>query len=398
MAPAVGGENWPQFRGPAGDGLSDARGLAVTWSESEHVRWKTPIHGKAWSSPVIWGEQIWMTTATENGKELSAVCVDRESGRVVQDLLVFKIPEPQFCHAFNSYASSTPVIEEGHVYVHFGSPGTACLDTRTGKTLWTRQDLPCDHFRGAGSSPILYSDLLIVALDGYDYQYVVALDKHTGKTAWKQDRNIDYGSDNGDIKKAYCTAMVIEVEGKPQLVLPSAGDTIAYEPATGQELWRVHHGGMNAAARPLFGHGRVFINTAAGGLKLFALRVGGTGDVTKDIDWKCSQGTSTRSSQLLIGDWIFMVSDAGIATCLDAHTGKAIWQKRLEGEFTSSPLGAEGRVYYSNQDGKTFVVAAEPEYKLLATNTLGAGSMASPAVYGKAIYLRTKTHLYRIEN
>jgi outer membrane protein assembly factor BamB len=339
-----------------------------------------------------------MTTATENGKELFAVCVDRDSGRVVRDLLIFKIPEPQFCHAFNSYASSTPVIEKGRVYVHFGSPGTACIDTASGKVLWARQDLPCDHFRGAGSSPILYGDLLVVALDGYDYQYVVALDKNTGKNVWKRDRDIDYGSDNGDIKKAYCTATVIDVAGKPQLVYPSAGDTIAYEPATGQELWRVHHGGMNAAARPLFGHGRLYINTAAGGLKFFALRVGGTGDVTGDIDWKCSQGTSTRSSQLLVGDHIYMVSDAGIATCLDAHTGKAVWQKRLEGEFTSSPLGAEGRVYYSNQDGKTFVVAAQPEYKLLATNALDAGCMASPAVYDKAIYLRTKTHLYRIEN
>ncbi|MGD9723942.1 MAG: PQQ-binding-like beta-propeller repeat protein [Pirellulales bacterium] len=397
LATSAAAENWPEFRGPHGNGISADTGLPVTWSETEHVAWKTPIHGKGWSSPVIWGDQIWMTTATENGKERYAVCVDRASGKVVHDILLYKIPEPQFCHAFNSYASCTPVIEEGRVYVHFGSAGTACLDTASGKILWSREDLECDHFRGPASSPILFGNLLVVALDGYDLQYVVALDKQTGRTVWRKDRNIDYGSDNGDIKKAYGTATVIEVNGQTQLVYPSAGDTVAYNPNTGAELWRVHHGGMNAAARPLFGHGRLYINTAAGGLKFFALRVGGSGDVTKDIDWKCSQGTSTRSSQLLLGDWIFMVSDQGIATCLDAHTGKAIWQKRLEGEFSSSPIAAEDRVYYCNQEGKTFVVAARPEYELLATNELADGCMASPAVCDKAIYLRTKTHLYRIQ-
>ena len=361
--------------------------------------WKTPIHGKAWSSPVIWDQQVWMTTATANGKDLSAVCVDRETGKIVHDLLVFHIPEPQYCIEFNSYASSTPVIEAGRLYVHYGSAGTACIDTQTGKTLWARPDLPCDHFRGAASSPILFENLLVVALDGYDLQYVVALDKETGDTVWRRDRNIDYGTDDGDAKKAYCTATVIEVDGKPQLVYPSAGDTIAYEPRTGEELWRVHHGGMNAAARPLFGHGRLFINTASGGLKLFAMRVGGSGDVTKsNIDWTSTQGVSTRSSQLLVGDWLFMVSDAGIATCLDAKTGKLLWQKRLAGEFSASPIGAEGRVYYCNQVGETFVVAAQPKYELLATNKLDDGCMASPAVYDKAIYLRTKTHLYRLQD
>lgn len=397
-APLVAAENWPEFRGPSGDGMSTATGLPVSWSESENIAWKTPIHGKAWSSPVIWDDQIWMTTATESGSKLYAVCVDRDSGKVLQDILVFEIAQPQYCHAFNSYASCTPTIEAGRLYVHFGSPGTACIDTATGKTLWSRTDLECDHFRGPGASPILVGDLLIVALDGFDYQYVIAFDKHTGKTVWKKDRNIDYGSDDGDIKKAYCTARVIEVNGRKELVYPSAGDTIAYDPASGDELWRVHHGGMNASSRPLLGHGRIYLNTAAGGFKLFALKTGGSGDVTQShVDWKCSQGAPTRSSQLLIGDHIYMVSDAGIATCLDALTGKAAWQKRLKGDFTSSPVSAEGRIYYCNQDGASFVVAAQPTYELLATNQLDDGCMASPAIYGKALYIRTKTHLYRIE-
>ncbi len=398
-SPAAAGENWPQFRGPQGDGMSVETGLPSTWSESQHVTWKTAIHGKGWSSPVIWNTQIWITTATEDGKQLFAVCIDRETGRIVHDALVFEIAEPQFCHALNSYATPTPVVEEGRVYVHFGTHGTACLDTQSGKTLWTRQDFPCNHFRGPASSPIVYGNLLIVAYDGFDLQYVVALDKRTGKTVWRRDRNIDYGTADGDAKKAYGTAKVIEVDGQPQLVYPSAGATIAYVPETGAEIWRVNHGGMNAAATALFGHGRLYLNTAAGGFKLFAMRVGGKGDVTNtSVEWKCSQGVPTRSSQLLVGDWIFMVSDAGIASCLDAKTGKTIWHERLDGEFSASPLYADGKVYYFNQTGAAFVVAPQPEFKLLATNTLNAGFMASPAVYEKALYLRTKTDLYRIED
>ena len=341
---------------------------------------------------------LWMTTAPEDGKQLYAVCVDRDSGQIVHDILVFSIAEPQYCIAFNSYASPTPVIEEGRVWVHFGAHGTACLDTQSGKTLWARQDLPCNHFRGPASSPILYQDLLVVAYDGFDLQYVVALDKNTGRTVWRRDRNIDYGSDDGDVKKAYGTATVIEVDGKPQLVYPSAGATIAYEPRTGEEIWRVNHGGMNASARALFGNGKLYIDTAAGGFKLFAMRVGGTGDLTQsNVLWKAAQGVPTRSSQLLLDEKLYMVSDAGVMSCLDAETGKALQQKRLAGEFSASPIYADGRIYFCNQDGATFVVTADPKLEVLATNQLDAGFMASPAVYDKALYLRTKTHLYRIE-
>lgn len=396
--PTLAVENWPQFRGPRGDGVTPETGLPVTWSESQNVRWKTAIHGRAWSSPVIWDNQIWMTTAPEDGKELFAVCVDRETGRIVHDKRVFEIAEPQFCYPLNSYGSCTPVIEGHRVWVHFGVHGTACLDTATAEVLWTRQDLPCDHHRGPASSPIVYGDLLVVAYDGFDVQYVVAFDKRTGQTVWRRDRNIDYGSDNGDVKKAYGTAKVIEVDGRPQLVYPSAGATIAYEPSTGEEIWRINHGGMNANMPPIYQDGRLFLNTASGGFNLFAMRVGGRGDVTKTaVEWKCVQGVPKRSSVSVVGDLVFMVSEAGVATVLDATTGKAIRQQRLEGEFSSSPLVGDGHVYVSNQDGLSFVFSADRNFELLATNQLDAGCMASPAVYGKAIYLRTKTHLYRLE-
>lgn len=395
---ATAGVNWPQFRGPNGEGVSDATGLVETWSEQENVKWKTPIHGRGWSSPVIWDKQIWITTAPQDGKQLYAMCLDRESGKIVHDIRVFEIEKPQFCYPLNSYASCTPFVEEGRVYVHFGVHGTACLDTASGDILWTRQDLPCNHFRGPASSPIVYGDLLIVAFDGFDLQYVVALDKKTGKTVWKRDRNIDYGSNDGDAKKAYGTGRIIEVDGKPQLVYPSAGATIGYEPASGDEIWRVRHGGMNANATPLLFDGRLILNTASGGFKLFAMRVGGTGDVTDShVEWKCSQGVPARSSETIINGLIFMTNESGTGSCIDATKGKAVRQQRFEGEFTSSPLCADGRIYFCNQDGATYVTTADREFKLLATNQLDDGCMASPAVYDKAIYLRTKTHLYRLE-
>lgn len=395
-APAA--TNWHQFRGPQADGVSGETGLPTTWSEQEHIAWKTPVTGKAWSSPVIWNDQIWLTNAPEDGKQLYAVCIDRHSGQVLHNVLVFEIAEPQFCYSMNSYASCTPFIEEGRVWVHFGSAGTACLDTTSGKVLWTRQDLPCDHHRGPASSPIITGDLMVVAYDGFDVQYVVALDKHTGETVWRRDRNIDYGTDDGDAKKAYGTAKVIEVNGHSQLVYPSAGATIAYDPKTGDEIWRMRHGGMNACSPPLYADGRLILNTAAGGFKLFAMKVEGRGDLTNsNVLWKAAQGVPTRSSPSLLGDRLFMISDAGVASCLDAATGKVVRQRRLEGEFSSSPLIAGGKLYISNHDGLTFVLSADGELETLATNRLDAGCMASPAVYDKAIYLRTKTHLYRIE-
>ena len=394
---AVAATPWPEFRGGTGDGVSQEHNLPVEWSESRGVAWKTAIPGKAWSSPVIWDDLVWLSNATEDGTRLSAVAVARANGRIVHNITVFEIAAPQFCHPFNSYASCTPAIERDRLYLHYGSAGTACLDTESGKILWTRQDLPCDHFRGPGSSPIIHGNLLIVALDGFDLQYVVALDKATGKTMWRKDRNIDYGTTDGDAKKAYPTATVISSQGREQVIIPSAGATIAYDPASGEELWRVRHGGMNASARPLFAHGLVYINTAAGGMKFLAVRPDGIGDVTgTQIAWKSSQGTGSRSSQLLLGEKLFLIGDAGTVSVLDAVSGKALSQKRLSGEFSASPILADGRIYASNQGGDTFVLSAADPSTALATNTLDDGCMASPAVFDAAIYLRTKTHLYRL--
>ena len=249
-------DNWPAFRGPHGDGHADATGLPITFGETENVRWRTPIAGKAWSSPVVWGEQVWVTNATVDGKELSALCLNRNTGKIEKEIAVFHVEKPAFCHAFNSYASSTPVIEEGRLYAHYGSHGTACVDTNTGKILWTRQDFSCDHFRAAGSSPVLFQNLLIIPFDGVDVQYVVALDKLTGKTVWQRDRDIEFANNNPDFKKAYSTPSIVDVNGKSQLVIPAAMVTQSFDPLSGRPLWFVKHGGMNAAAKPVYDEAR----------------------------------------------------------------------------------------------------------------------------------------------
>lgn len=283
--------DWPQLRGPTGDGHGQATNLPVTWSEQESVAWKTPIHGRGWSSPVVWGDQIWLTTAAEDGRQFYAVCVDAKSGQIKHDVHLFDTETPDEIHVTNSYASPTPVIEQDRVYVHFGTYGTACLDTRTGDVLWQRRDLPCNHWRGPGSSPILFEDLLIVHLDGYDLQYVAALDKQTGATRWKTDRNIDYQTDDGDLKKAFCTPIVIEVAGQLQLISPAAKATIAYDPRTGRELWRFRYENHSATARPLFGHGLLFLNSGFSKAELYAIKPGTSGDITDThVVWKVDRG------------------------------------------------------------------------------------------------------------
>ena len=271
---------WNQFRGPHGNGETSTA-LPTEFSDSEHVKWKTPIHDKGWSSPVVWGDQIWLTTATEDGKQLYAVCVDADTGAIEHDLLVFEVAEPKYCHPTNSYASCTPFVEEGRVYVHFGEYGTACLDTTTGEKLWERRDFVCEDFRGPASSPIVEGDRLFILFDGIDHQFVVALDKHTGETLWKIDRDIDYGTEEGDYKKGYCTPTLIAVNGQEQLICPAAVETIAYDPATGEVIWRIHHEGMNAAARPIYENGLVYITAGEGDMSLAAVK--------PDWHWGCDR-------------------------------------------------------------------------------------------------------------
>lgn len=395
---ALADENWPQFLGPMGNNHSTATNLPATWSEDENIAWKTPIHDSGWSSPVIWGNQIWLTTATDDGKKSFAVCVDKETGKILHDLPLWDNLSPEDTRQYNSFASPTPVLEEGRVYVHFGSYGTACLDMRSGDTLWSRRDLPCRHYRGPGSSPILFENLLIVHLDGYDHQYVVALDKRTGHTVWKKDREIDYGTDDGDSMKAFSTPTILTAGGRLQMVSATAKAVLSYDPRTGDELWRVRYKEHSVAGRPMFGHGLVFLSTGFGKASLLAIKPDGTGDVTNShIAWTAPQGVPSEPSPILVDDLLYMVHDKGTAQALEAKTGQEAWSARIGGNFSATPLYADGKIYVTNHQGTTTVFAPGREFQKLGTSKLDAGTHATPAAVGSAIYFRTDTHLYRIE-
>jgi outer membrane protein assembly factor BamB len=420
--PAAVAANWPQFRGPAGDGHTGAQGLPLTWSEQQHIAWKTAIHGKGWSSPVVWADQIWFTTATEEGRELFAIGLDAGSGRVRRDLKLFDVERPQFAHKFNSYASPTPVIEAGRVYVTFGAPGTACLDTKSGRVLWVRRDLECNHYRGAGSSPILYGRLLLMHFDGSDRQYVVALDKTTGETVWRRERSIDFrdlGPDGqpeaeGDLRKAFATPHVARFGSQDLLISQGAKAVYAYDPLTGGEWWRVEERtSHSASSRPVTGHGLIFVATGWSTGQLLALRPGQRGEVLDanasdpvaaagpssalSLAWKSRRSVPRKPSLLLCGDLLVGIEDGGIASCLDARTGQEVWRERVGGNHSASPLAAEGRIYFFSEEGKTTVIEAGRQFRVLAENRLEDGFMASPAVAGRALILRTRTHVYRVE-
>jgi outer membrane protein assembly factor BamB len=402
--------NWAQFRGPLGDGKSTSNNLPVKFGDkelTEGVKWKTPVHGKAWSSPVIWGSQIWMTTANDEGTQLSVVCVDKETGKVVQDEVLFQVEKPQFCHKFNSYASPTPVIEDGRLYATFGSPGTACVDTKSGKKIWERTDFVCNHFRAAGSSPVLWNDLLIMNFDGSDFQYLVALDKATGKTVWRTDRTVDFQDldkegkpqAEGDYRKGFSTPHVFEHQGQSILLSSGAKAHYAYDPKTGKELWRIEDlTSHSPCTRPVIGHGMAYIPTGHGKAGMIAVKLGGAGVLDeKSIAWRMTKTFPNKPSATLVDDMLFVINDLGIASCVNAMTGENLWTQRLGGNFSSSPIYSEGRLYVGNEEGKFFVFEASRKFKMIAENDFSDGFMASPAVSDQSLYLRTRTHLYRIE-
>ena len=404
----LAGWQWPEFKGPNGSGTATATGLPLTWSETEHVRWKTPVHGRAWSSPVVLNNQVWVTTATQDGKQLFAVALDQATGKVVHDLKLFDVATPQYVHPFNTYASPTPVLEPGRAYVTFGAPGTAAIDTKTGKVVWERRDLECNHYRGAGSSPIIFRDLLILHFDGSDLQYLVALDKRTGKTVWKTPRSIDFndlGPDGkpqaeGDMRKAFATPQIITVGGAPLLISMGAKATYAYDPLTGKERWRVEERtNHSASTRPVFGFGLVFLPTGFPKGELLAVRPEGRGDITSThVAWRLTRGVPNKPSLLLVNDLLFMTTDAGVASAVEARTGEVVWTGRIGGKHSASPVAADGRVYFFSEEGATIVIEAGRTFKVLAENKLGDGFMASPAIAGKAFIVRSHTHLYRIES
>lgn len=386
-------EDWPEFRGPGQQGHSAEEILPLAWSESENVAWVTDIPGLGWSSPSIVADRVWITTAVKPdpaapATDLLAICLDAKTGDILRTIQVFHKDDPGSIHGKNSHASPTPIIEGDRVYVHFGRHGTACLSA-DGEIVWQTQ-LEYNHRHGPGGSPVIFQDLVIIACDGTDTQYVTALDKRTGKEVWKTPRV--------EGRMAYSTPTLTVFRGKPQLVTSGGEFFSAYDPADGKELWRFRYpGGYSNVPRPVVSHGLAFASSGYNDTTFSAVKLDGSGDVTQThLAWKI-KGPHRNSSPLVIDDDIYLTSDNGVVSCLDVTTGKEHWQKRIGGDFSASPLYADGKIYVSNESGVTFVLQPGHKFEVLAENPLPGRMFASPTPYDGALFLRNEKSLYRIQ-
>ena len=391
-APA-GARDWPEFRGPTGQGHSTERGLPLEWGEDRNVAWKAPVSGRGWSSPVIADGKIWLTTAVTDGGGVSlrALAFDAASGAQILDVEVFRSGDSRLLNAKNSHASPTPIVDGPRVYVHFGASGTAALSTADGEILWTTR-FPYVSQHGNGGSPALHDDLLIINCDGYDQAFVVALDTSTGRIRWKSDRR-------GRFSQAYSTPLVIGVDGRHQVISIGAFRATAYDAGTGEEIWHVRYeDGFSNVPRPVYGNGLVYIDTGFNDPTLMAVRVDGSGDVTDShVAWIGTRSIPFTPSPVLVGTELYMVSDLGVITCVDAATGEVHWRERVLGNYSASPLYADGRIYFSSEEGVTTVIAPGTEFEALARNTIDGSMLASIAVYDGAFFIRSHSHLYRID-
>lgn len=426
VGPALGAESWPDFRGPRGDGhvtTADGKplGIPLHWSESNNIKWKTELPLLGLSSPVVIDGNVWLTTATEDGQDYFVLSVDAKSGKLLTNEKLFHKVDPEPLgngSKDNSYATPSCVVESGRVYVHYGSPGTACLDAATGKVLWKRDDLKCRHYRGASSSPVLFGDLLILTFDGADLQYHVALDKRTGKNVWLTNRSVAWNDQNtsnklaldGDWRKAHSTPLIVDWQGAPLMFSAGAKAAYGYDPRNGKELWRVEHLSYSAAPRPVFRDGHFFFVTGfSAGAQMWSVKAGGKGVVTDThVDWKIETPIPKYSSPVVVDDLLYLAMDDAFLACLEAATGKTVWKERVGGRFRACPIYADGRLYFFSVEGVTTVIKPGRTFEVLATNALatdapnddprrGPGFMASPAVVGKSLIVRTRHHLYRIE-
>ncbi|MFO0799108.1 MAG: PQQ-binding-like beta-propeller repeat protein [Gemmataceae bacterium] len=399
--PVAASADWPQFRGPTAQGHADKADPPVTWSPTKNVRWRTPIAGSGWSSPVVAGGRVYITTAVPQSEEkkanqsLRALCLDAATGAVLWDVEVFLQDgkDAPNIHSKNSHASPTPVVDGDRVYVHFGHMGTACLNAGTGSTLWQTRELRYAPVHGNGGSPVLTHGKLAFSIDGTDKQQVVALDAATGKVSWATPRDAKPGK-----PFSFCTPLVVQVKGTDQLVSVGSDVVMGLEPGTGKEVWRAKFSGYSVVPRPVAGNGMVYFSTGYDNPVLYAVKLGGTGDVTAThVAWTAKKGAPRNASPLLIGDALYCVSDAGALTCFDAMTGRERWAENLGGAYSASPVYAGGRVYLLAEDGTGVVFKPGAEFEELARNRLEEKALASYAADGPALYARTAKAVYRLE-
>ncbi|HEY2895469.1 MAG TPA: PQQ-binding-like beta-propeller repeat protein, partial [Pirellulales bacterium] len=367
-AGAVHAADWPQFRGPDGQGHSESRDVPLRWSESESIRWKVPVPGRGWSSPAILGDQIWLTTALDEGHSLRALSFDRRTGKPLHNVEVFALPDPGGIHPNNSHASPTPYLDGDRVYVHFGAHGTACLSS-DGRIIWKTQELKYNHQHGPGGSPVVWEDLVFINCDGTDVQYVVALDKATGKVRWKRDRahiSEERRSGKLEVPMAYCTPLMLEIDGRTQLVTLGSDAVVAHDPRTGDELWHFTFSGYSNVSMPVYDKGLLFFASGFGKPVFYAIRGSGRDDITSTNKvWSVTKSgvVPLDVSPLVAGNELYTISDSGIGVCYDAATGKQHWQERLGSKFWASPVYAAGRIYCLDESGTTTVLAAGPKFE-----------------------------------
>ena len=390
-------DNWPEFRGPTAQGISDAKNVPLHWSATSNVVWKSAIPGDGWSSPVLVDGRIYLTTAVTDSTNTSlrALCVNAKDGLIQWNVEVFQPDSEatQEIHKKNSLASPTAIARVGRVYVHFGHMGTAALDL-DGKLLWRQTELKYPPMHGNGGSPALVDDQLIFSCDGESDPFLVSLDAKTGKVNWKTPRNT-----TASRKFSFSTPLAIRVDGAMQIISPTSGFVAGYDPKDGQEIWRAHYPeGFSIITRPVYAHGLLFVSSSYMKPVLYAVKpASAKGDVTDShVAWKHDKGAPNTPSPLVVGEEIYFVSDSGIATCLDARTGNLHWSERLGGGFSASPVLVEGRIYFQNEEGVGTVLKAGKTFEVLAKNDLGERTLASPAVADNTLYLRSKSHLWRI--
>jgi outer membrane protein assembly factor BamB len=400
------GSDWTHFRGSELNALAPAHNYPVHWSDSLNVSWKTSIPGKGWSSPVVYDDQAWITTAKENGKEMSAICTDLHTGKIIHNIKLFQPDSIYRIHAVNSYATPTPCIEKGLVYLHFGRYGTAAVDTENGNILWKRTDLQCEHIQGPGSSPILHKEKLILHMEGTDVQYIVALDKKTGETLWRVERPEELYEHLPRIgKKAYITPIVVEVDGRELLISNGSAVCIAYDVETGKEVWRIVQGEDSTISMPFEENGVVYFYTSfvtpeegERYCELLAVDPNGEGDIAEsNILWRVKSPPLQLLTPVIYEGLIYTVDSRGNLFCLDAKSGKEYYRERMRGKFNSSPVFASGNIYFHSTQGETIVVREGKELNILARNRLDGEIWSTPAFVDGAIILRTSKYLYRIK-
>ena len=402
---------WPFRAGPTLNGhaaAAEADELPVEFDieKKKNVRWSLELEGSGHSTPTVADGKVWLTSATKDGKKQYVWALNAETGDVIFHRLLFENENPESLNNdINTYASPSCALEGDAVYVHFGSYGTARLDPETCETVWERRDISCRHYRGPGSSPIIHKHVLLLTFDGVDQQFLMGLDKRTGKTVWRTTRSTDYGDldengvpkREGDLRKAYSTPGLIKINGRTQMFSMGSRAGFAYDALTGEEIWGIRHDDFNAAAPPCFYGNFAILNTGSSRANLLSVRLDETtrGDVTDShVVWDRPKGNSRLSSPILAGNLIFMVTHTGVATCVNADSGEEVWKDRLGGTYIASPVAANGNIYFCSDDGAVTVIRASDTFEVVARNRLPAGIRSSPSIAGGNLYIRTFTHLY----